>query len=104
MDYVWAYNIFEGFLWLGFSCIFFIPAMKRTEKNRLFCILGGLAFVFASLSEFYEAHTGAWWKPWWLILWKGSFAPISVLMYLWYRKIQKTKRMHEKPSESSEKI
>jgi len=92
MDMVKAYNIFEGFLWIGFSLVFFIPAFKRSEKHRLFCLLGGLGFISSSLSDFYEAHSGAWWEPWWLVLWKASFAPLIIFMYLWYRKINPKRR------------
>ena len=87
MDPVRSYNLFEVFLWLAFSLVFWIPALRRKEKNRLFCILGGLAFVWASASEFFEAKTGAWWHPWWLLLWKISFCPVFVLMFMWYTKI-----------------
>jgi len=61
MGAVYYYNIFEGFLWLGFAAVFFVPAVRRGEKHGLFGVRGGLAFVWLSLSEFHEAHTGAWW-------------------------------------------
>jgi hypothetical protein len=106
MDAAKAYNIFEVFLWLGFSLIFFIPAVKRGEKHRLFCVLGGLGFVFASLSELAEVYSGAWWRPWWLLAWKASFGPIFILMFLWYRKIkladQATKNIDSPQSEKVE--
>ena len=78
------YNVFEIFLWLGFSFVFWVPAFRRTEKNRPFCIAGGLAFLWASLSELVEAYTGAWWRPWWLLLWKASFIIVFILMFRWF--------------------
>jgi hypothetical protein len=84
MDAVTLYNIIEFFLWLGFAVVFFIPALRRDEKHRLFCALGGLGFVAASLSELVEVRTGAWWRPWWLLLWKASFFPYIAFMVVWY--------------------
>ena len=95
-DAVRTYNIIEGFYWLGISLVFFVPALRSREKNRLFCLLGGLAFVSAALSEFCEVHTGAWWKPWWLLVWKISFGPVFILMVIWYRKIKMTESPHSR--------
>ena len=81
------YNVFEIFLWLGFSVVFWVPAFRRGERNRGFCVAGGLAFVWASLSEVVEAYTGAWWRPWWLLVWKASFVFVFVFMFRWYTRI-----------------
>jgi len=91
-DAVKWYNIFEGFLWSVFAAVFFVAALKPGEKNRRFCLMGGLIFVVMSLSEFYEVRTGAWWRPWWLILWKGGVGVAFVPMYLWYRKIKRKQK------------
>ncbi|MBN1437074.1 MAG: hypothetical protein JW936_08355 [Sedimentisphaerales bacterium] len=87
MDIVLIYNCIEIFLWLGFSVVFWIPAFKRGEKHRWFCVAGGSAFVFASASELVEAFTGVWWRPWWLLVWKVSFVAVFVLLLGWYMRI-----------------
>lgn len=93
------YNLFEGVLWASFSLFFLIPALKPGEKHRGFCLFGVFAFVTASLSEFYEAHTGAWWKPWWLIIWKASFGLFFAIILYWYWKIDPGfKRLKSKKS------
>jgi len=103
MDAATIYNYFEVFLWLVFALVFFVPACRRGEKNRLFCICGGLIFVWASLSEYYEVQTGAWWTPWWMLCWKISFIVPFVLMLFWYLKINPTMKLFSKKFEDSEK-
>ena len=31
-----------------------------------------IAFLLFGFSDYVEAHTGAWWRPWWLLFWKGA--------------------------------
>ena len=87
MDIVLLYNYTEIFIWLAFSLVFWVPAFSRGEKHRWFCVIGGLAFMCASASELVEAYTGAWWRPWWLLVWKASFSVVFVLMFRWYVRI-----------------
>ena len=87
MDAVKIYNIIEIFLWLGFSVIFWIPALRRDEKRRAFCITGAVTFMVISASEVVEVYTGAWWRPWWLLVWKASPAVVFALMGRWYLRI-----------------
>ena len=87
MEIVYYGNIIEGIFWIGVSLIFFLSACKRREQHRLFCIYGGVVFVVFACSDFYEAQTGAWWEPWWLILWNaGCCLGIGGIIF-WYVKI-----------------
>ena len=98
------YNIVGGNnLTLGFAAIFFIAALKPREKHHWFYILGGWIFVLLRLSELYEARTGAWWKPWWLILWKSGCGAAFVPMFLWYRKIKKSKSQTDSITDDRDK-
>ena len=87
-EFVSTGNIIEGCFWLGVSVFFWVPAFRRGEKNRGFCFYGAAVFVCSACSDFYEAHTGAWWQPWWLILWNmGHFLGL-VGMIVWYARIR----------------
>ena len=87
MEIVRTGNIIEGFFWLGVSLFFLVPALRPKEKNRLFCLFGAMVFILFGCSDFYEAQTGAWWKPWWLILWNAGCVLGIVTIVLWYIKI-----------------
>jgi hypothetical protein len=43
------------------------------------CVL--VAFGF---SDVVEIQTGAWWRPWWLLVWKGACL-LAMLGMWWYR-------------------
>ena len=87
MEIVRTGNIIEGFFWLLVSLFFLAPALRPKEKNRWFCLYGAAIFIIFAGSDFYEAQTGAWWEPWWLILWNAGCVAGIILMVLWYVKI-----------------
>ena len=58
----------ELFLWpiIGFVC--FIKAVKEKNPKRIqLCILGLTFFVFG-LTDYIELRTGAWWRPFGLLV------------------------------------
>jgi hypothetical protein len=87
MDFVTVGNIIEGIFWIALSLFFLAPACRRKEKHRLFCLTGGVILILFGGSDFYEAHTGAWWKPWWLLLWKIGCVSGFGLIIWWYVRI-----------------
>ena len=37
------------------------------------------------LSDIVEIQTGAWWQPWWLLVWKGAcISGLVLLLWIWY--------------------
>ncbi len=65
-------NILEGILWLTIGVVVF--AVHRTRAAA------GIALALAlfGVSDWIEASTGAWWRPWWLLAVK--LACVSVLL------------------------
>jgi hypothetical protein len=80
-------NIIEGCFWIGVSLIFWVPALRRQEPQRWFFLFGGLVFLVFGLSDFYEAHTLAWWRPLWLLGWKAACNVGILIIILWYVRI-----------------
>ena len=95
-DFVKWGNIVEGVFWVAVSLLFFVPAVRRGERHRAFCVLGGCVFLLWGLSDFYEAHTGAWWRPWWLMVWNGLCFVGCVAICVWYARINAPLREHLK--------
>jgi hypothetical protein len=87
MEIVSIGNIIEGCFWFLVSLVFFVPALRPKEGHRWFCLSGGALFVIFGLSDMYESTTGAWWKPWWLILWNVGCVGGMVLLFFWYKRI-----------------
>ena len=67
-------NHIECFFWIAIGIGFYIGAIYRRQD----AIIAGCVFVVFGCSDWVEASTGAWWKPWWLFAWKA----ICVLMLL----------------------
>lgn len=85
-----AFNLAEAGLWFVFAGIFGVWALRATGPLR--GLYGKLApaFLAFGLSDIVEAQTGAWWRPWWLLVLKGGC--ICVFLYgVWaYRRIKRS--------------
>lgn len=70
IDFVYLFNGFETVLWSLMSFWVGTQAVK-TPKRRGRLLLGAVTFAAFAGSEMVEMQTGAWWRPVWLMLWKG---------------------------------
>ena len=70
MSPVSLFNAFEVLLWLAMGII--VCAWRGSEiPRRQRWMLAVLLFLFAG-SDAVELSTGAWWRPWWLLVWKAT--------------------------------
>ena len=58
-------------------------------RRRL--LSAAVTFVAFGWSDVVEAHTGAWWRPWWLLVWKGLC--VLALLILTVRHYRHTRRI-----------
>jgi hypothetical protein len=65
-------NWIEAGLWLGVSLILLGKAIMATGGVRRVLLILVVAFLVFGISDVIEAQTGAWWRPWWLLLLKGA--------------------------------
>ncbi len=63
-------NYAEAVLWFVMGLIVLLSGtrLKLSFRGRL---LGAVVLVLFGVSDIVEASTGAWWRPWWLLVWKG---------------------------------
>lgn len=68
-------NRIEAGVWFVIALALAAVAVRRPAWRRdagiAACVLVGFG-----ASDLVEARTGAWWRPWWLLAWKG----VSVLV------------------------
>ena len=62
-------NLIEGILWIIIGVCFLIPLLRPAQRRAK--LIAAANFIAFGLSDFVEMHTGAWWRPWWLLVWKG---------------------------------
>jgi hypothetical protein len=73
-------NRIEAAFWAVVAIGFAIAALRTRGKPRLDCLTASLTFALFGGSDLVESRTGAWWRPWWLLLWKG--ACLAILLCL----------------------
>ena len=76
-------NHIECGLWCSIGIAMLIAAARQAGAVRRDCLIGGVTFVIFGGSDWVEATTGAWWRPWWLFAWKALC--LLVLLYLLIR-------------------
>ena len=64
-------NRIEAGLWFVIALAMAIAAFRRRHVRRD-CAIGAFAFALFAISDLVETHTGAWWRPWWLLAWKAA--------------------------------
>jgi len=76
-------NSIEAFLWFGLALVIAIRSFyyKKTTKSGVIAFFALILFAF---SDLVEAKTGAWWRPWWLLLWKVSCLCAMALSFFLY--------------------
>lgn len=90
-------NYIEAGFWVAVGLIVgWCGRRTRPPFYRLPLLAAGL-FVCFGLSDLVEAQTGAWWRPWWLLVWKGACILGLAWCYLRYRRIKQRSAASSRP-------
>jgi hypothetical protein len=83
-------NRIEAGLWFVVALILLL-ALRRRLSSRLLALLV-IALIAFGISDLVETRTGAWYRPWWLLLWKGVCVVIvGVFVIAAWRARQRTR-------------
>lgn len=77
-NYVTYFNIAEAALWFVISIVLFVKRLKSEPAEARLQLIAAIAFLFFGFSDVVETQTGAWWRPWWLFVWKASCVIVLV--------------------------
>ena len=64
-------NQFEAALWIVMAGVMAMRFSVRREWSTV-RIVGASTLLLFGLSDLVECTTGAWWRPWWLLIWKAT--------------------------------
>jgi len=79
-------NYIEAGLWTSMGIGFAIAALRQTALARKRCWIAAVTFVLFGISDLVESQTGAWYRPIWLLIWKGICVLVfACLMFLHFR-------------------
>ena len=80
-------NRIEAGLWTAIGVGFLIGAALHHGIVRRDALIAAMVFAIFGLSDVVEATTGAWWRPWWLLVWKGGcIVALLVLTVRYFRR------------------
>src|SRR3954471_16195493 len=79
-------NYIEAGLWTSIGIGFVIAALKYSGLTRRRCWIAAVTFTCFGISDLVESQTGAWYRPIWLLIWKGLCLLVMVwLLVLYFR-------------------
>jgi hypothetical protein len=79
------FNFLEALLWISIG-VGFLVVLWRNGRNADLQLFGLVLFVTFGISDFVEIHTGAWFRPWWLLAWKAADLAGIAALYLLHRR------------------
>ena len=86
-------NLIEAFLWLAVGAVFLFALIRPDHRRAK--ILAAVNFAAFGISDLVEMHTGAWWRPWWLLAWKAACVAVMVLQLLHYSRRKRQQESRE---------
>ena len=85
----YTFNIAECILWIIISIILLVKSTRDARDLRRILHILSVSFFLFGISDYIEAHTGAWWTPIWLLFLKGGCIIVFILGFVRYHKITK---------------
>jgi hypothetical protein len=87
MGFFESSNYAEAALWGAIGVAFSLVALRTRKAIRGRCAAASVALLAFGGSDVVEASTGAWWDPWWLLLWKAACVGVlAALVFDYYRR------------------
>lgn len=85
MDYVFFFNAFESVLWFTIGVVLlFLSKRQPAWRGRL--QISAFGFIAFGFTDLVEMQTGAWWKPWWLFVWKAACVLLLATVGIYHRR------------------
>ena len=78
------FNLLEAGLWISVAVALLILSKRLSDRQRRPAYVAAAAFFLFGVSDLIEIYTGAWWRPLWLLLWKGSCIVGLVTCLIWH--------------------
>ena len=84
-------NRIEAGFWIAIALIMVVQAV-RLPRRRGIALVAAVALAAFGVSDIVETRTGAWWHPWWLLLWKGGCVGTFVVLLWWWTRRKRALR------------
>lgn len=84
-----VFNFAEASLWFLIAGVLFLKARRLNRSRAKIARVASAAFFLFGISDLIEARTGAWWMPWWLLVWKTICVVVFLVCLIQYRKFDR---------------
>jgi len=81
-----GFNVIEALFWLAVAAGFAWAALLSRKRPRWALPAAAVTLAAFGISDFVEARTGAWWRPWCLFVWKAGCLALLISLYAWHRR------------------
>ena len=88
-------NLIEAGVWFFLALALIAYTLRSPTRVRPTLWTLALTLAIFGGSDLVEARTGAWWKPWWLFVWKA--ACVIVLLFGFVRYYRMRNQNFDKP-------
>lgn len=79
-------NLVEAALWIVLGLGFLTYGLWKKLPVRGSWLVVAITLLFFGGSDVVEVRTGAWWRPWWLFVWKAACViTLSICVVQHYR-------------------
>jgi hypothetical protein len=95
-------NVIEAGVWFLLAVVLFIYTFFSDHRVRSTLWFLAITLAVFGVSDLVEARIGAWWKPWWLFVWKAVC--VGGLMGGFTRYYRLAKRRIDCPKESRDTL
>ncbi len=75
-------NQAEALVWFLFAARYAWKIKQANAGLARWLGFGSLTFLVFGISDWVEIETGGWWKPWWLLVWKG-LCVLGIAVFAW---------------------
>ena len=79
-----VFNYVEACFWAALRAFCFFSTLKSSRKPKQTAYAMAALLLLFGLSDIVEASTGAWWRPWWLLLWKAACIAALLVCILFF--------------------
>lgn len=85
-DLVSGFNAVEAGVWWLLAAVCAVGAARGQGRRRRRLGVLAVALTVFGASDIIEMHTGAWWRPWWLLAIKGACLGVVAWVVVGWRR------------------
>lgn len=87
------FNIGEAIFWMVIAVVVAWQARTAAPAVRLIGYVLAVAFVAFAGTDIVESRTGAWYRPWWLLVYNAACLAVIAGCFLRYRAVKAAQKV-----------